>query len=190
MELTFWTWLPGHPDDGRQVRGSASEHHRQGRERRRRRRRVHQDPERGGRRFRRPDVAHMTYDAVPAFALTGALAGPHQDRRRVDRRHVPPRCRRASCSSATRSTASRRTSAPASCTTARTCSTAAGVEVPTTWDEYAAAAAALHTANPNAYITYLEPGLVDAPYMGLAAARREAVGDRERHRPHARPPVG
>ncbi len=43
----------------------------------------------------------------------------------------------------------------------------AGVEVPTTWAEFAAAAEAIHAKNPEHFITFTDPGLVDAAYMGL-----------------------
>ncbi len=43
----------------------------------------------------------------------------------------------------------------------------AGVAVPKTWAEYAAAAEAIKAKTPDHYITYLDPSLVDAAYMGL-----------------------
>ncbi len=113
-----------------------------------------------------PDVAHMTYDAVPAFALTGALADLTQTGgESIADTFLPGVVSLVQFGDAIYGVP--QDFGPGVMYYREDLFTAAGVEVPTTWAEYADAAAALHTANPNAYITYLEPGLVDAPYMGL-----------------------
>lgn len=166
VEITFWTWLPdiqttidkfeeAHPnitvkvenvgvgvDEYTKIQNAV-------------------DAGSGG-----PDVAHMTYDAVPAFALTGALADLTQTGgESIADTFLPGVVSLVQFGDAIYGVP--QDFGPGVMYYREDVFTAAGVEVPTTWDEYAAAAEALHTFNPNTYITYLDPGLVDAPYMGL-----------------------
>ncbi len=166
VEITFWTWLPdiqttidkfeeAHPnitvkvenvgvgvDEYTKIQNAV-------------------DAGSGG-----PDVAHMTYDAVPAFALTGALADLTQTGgESIADTFLPGVVSLVQFGDAIYGVP--QDFGPGVMYYREDVFTAAGVEVPTTWDEYAAAAEALHAFNPNTYITYLDPGLVDAPYMGL-----------------------
>lgn len=166
VEITFWTWLPdiqttidkfeeAHPnitvkvenvgvgvDEYTKIQNAV-------------------DAGSGG-----PDVAHMTYDAVPAFALTGALADLTQTGgESIADTFLPGVVSLVQFGDAIYGVP--QDFGPGVMYYREDVFTAAGVEVPTTWDEYAAAAEALHAFNPDTYITYLDPGLVDAPYMGL-----------------------
>ena len=113
-----------------------------------------------------PDLAQMDYNAIPNFALTGALAdisktggdamadtflpGVLSLVQKGDAIYGVPQ-----------------DFGPAVMFYRTDIFEAAGVDIPTTWDEYAAAAAAIHAQNPDHYITYFDPGLVDAAYAGL-----------------------
>lgn len=166
VEITFWTWLPDiqttvdlfeeeHPnitvkvenvgvgvDEYTKIQNAV-------------------DAGSGG-----PDVAHMTYDAIPAFALTGALADLTQTGgESIPETFLPGVVSLVQFGDAIYGVP--QDFGPGVMYYREDILSAAGVEVPTTWAEYADAAEKLHAANPNAYITYLEPGLVDAPYMGL-----------------------
>lgn len=166
VEITFWTWLPdmqktidlfeaSHPnitvkvenvgvgvDEYTKIQNAV-------------------DAGSGG-----PDVAHMTYDAVPAFALTGALADlTKTGGDSIADTFLPGVVSLVQFGDAIYGVP--QDFGPGVMYYRQDVFEAAGIEVPTTWDEYAAAAESLHAANPNTYITYLDPGLVDAPYMGL-----------------------
>ena len=113
-----------------------------------------------------PDLAQMDYNAIPNFALTGALAdisktggdtmadtflpGVLSLVQKGDAIYGVPQ-----------------DFGPAVMFYRTDVFEAAGVDIPTTWDEYAAAAEAIHAQNPDHYITYFDPGLVDAAYAGL-----------------------
>ncbi|SDU23729.1 ABC transporter substrate-binding protein [Jiangella alkaliphila] len=113
-----------------------------------------------------PDVAHMTYDAIPSFALTGALA----DLAQHGGEDIPDTFLPAVVSLVQQGDAIYgvpQDFGPGVMYYRTDVFDAAGVEVPTTWAEYATAAEAIHAGDPNRYITYLDPGLADAAYMGL-----------------------
>ncbi|PZF83649.1 ABC transporter substrate-binding protein [Jiangella anatolica] len=113
-----------------------------------------------------PDVAHMTYDAIPSFALTGALA----DLTQYGGEDIPDTFLPAVVGLVQQGDAVYgvpQDFGPGVMYYRTDVFEAAGVEVPTTWAEYATAAEAIKASDPNRYITYLDPGLADAAYMGL-----------------------
>jgi multiple sugar transport system substrate-binding protein len=166
VEITFWTWLPdiqttvdkfeeSHPDITVKVEnvGVGTDQYTKMQNA--------IDAGSGG-----PDVAHMTYDAIPAFALTGALA----DLTETGGASIPDTFLPGVVSLVQFGEGIYgvpQDFGPGVMYYRADVFDAAGVEVPSTWDEYAQAAEAIHAADPDTYITYLEPGLVDAPYMGL-----------------------
>jgi multiple sugar transport system substrate-binding protein len=166
VEITFWTWLPdiqktvdlfedAHPeisvkvenvgvgvDEYTKIQNAV-------------------DAGSGG-----PDVAHMTYDAIPNFALTGALA----DIAQTGGESVPDLFLPGVVSLVQRDEAIYgvpQDFGPAVMFYRADVFEQLGLEVPATWDEYAAAAEAIHAANPGQFITHIDPGLTDAAYMGL-----------------------
>ena len=100
-----------------------------------------------------PDVAQIEYYALPQFALSDSLVDLDPVRLRRPRGQTTPPARGARSPSTAASTACRRTPAPWRCSTTRRVFDKYGIEVPTTWDEYIAAAEKLHAADPKAYIT-------------------------------------
>jgi len=113
-----------------------------------------------------PDVAQMTYDAIPNFVLTGALADLTQtgggDIPEVFLDGVTQLVERDGSVYGVP-----QDFGPGVMYYRTDLFEDAGVAVPETWDEYADAAAALHAANPDTSITFIDPGLADAAYMGL-----------------------
>jgi len=113
-----------------------------------------------------PDVAHMTYDAIPNFALTGALADVTQfGGAAVKDLFLPGVLGLVEINGGVYGVP--QDFGPGVMYYRKDVFDAAGVEVPRTWAEYAAAAEAIKAKNPDHYITYLDPSLVDAAYMGL-----------------------
>ncbi len=113
-----------------------------------------------------PDLAQMDYSAIPNFVLTGALADLTQHGATdMDETFLPGVLGLVKNGDGIYGVP--QDFGPAVMFYRVDVFEAAGVEVPTTWDEYAAAAVALKAANPETYITYFEPGLVDAAYAGL-----------------------
>ena len=113
-----------------------------------------------------PDVAHVTYDSITNFALTGALADVTQyGGASVRDLFLPGVVGLVDINGGLYGVP--QDFGPGVMYYRKDVFDAAGVEVPSTWAEYAAAAEALKAANPNTYITYLDPGLADAAYMGL-----------------------
>lgn len=113
-----------------------------------------------------PDLAQMDYSAIPNFVLTGALADISQyGATGMEDTFLPGVLSLVKSGDGIYGVP--QDFGPAVMFYRTDVFEAAGVAVPTTWDEYAAAAVALKAANPETYITYLEPGLVDAAYAGL-----------------------
>ncbi len=166
VEITFWTWLPtiqktidkfeaSHPnikvkvenvgvgtDEYTKIQNAV-------------------DAGSGG-----PDVAHMTLRCHPQFRPHRRAGGCDQVRRRIGARPVPARRarpRRHQWRHLRRAAGFR----SGVMYYRKDVFDAAGVEVPKTWAEYAAAAKAIHAKDPSHFITYLDPSLVDAAYMGL-----------------------
>ena len=128
-----------------------------------------------------PDLAQMDYNAIPNFILTGALADLTQyGATDMEETFLPAVLSLVSSGDGIYGVP--QDFGPAVMFYRADVFEAAGVEVPTTWDEYAAAAAALNAANPETYITFTEPGLVDAAYAGfwqLGAEPWEMTSDTE-----------
>lgn len=113
-----------------------------------------------------PDLAQMDYSAIPNFVLTGALADITQHGATgMEDTFLPGVLSLVKSGDGIYGVP--QDFGPAVMFYRTDVFEAAGVEVPTTWDEYAEAAVALKAANPETYITYFEPGLVDAAYAGL-----------------------
>jgi multiple sugar transport system substrate-binding protein len=113
-----------------------------------------------------PDVAHMTYDAIPNFALTGALA----DLTKYGGEDIPDTFLPGVVSLVQRGDAVYgvpQDFGPGVMYYRADVFDELGLAVPTTWDEYAAAAEAIKASSPDRNITFIDPGLVDAAYMGL-----------------------
>jgi multiple sugar transport system substrate-binding protein len=166
VEITFWTWLPdiqktvdlfeeAHPEISVKVENvgvGIDEYTKM---------RNAVDAGSGG-----PDVAHMTYDAIPSFALTGDLA----DLTQYGGSSIPDLFLPGVVSLVERDGAIYgvpQDFGPAVMFYRADVFDKLGLDVPATWDEYAAAAQAIHAADPNMYITHIDPGLNDAAYMGL-----------------------
>jgi multiple sugar transport system substrate-binding protein len=166
VEITFWTWLPNiqktvdlfeasHPnikvrvenvgvgtDEYTKIQNAV-------------------DAGSGG-----PDVAHMTYDAIPNFALTGALADVTQFGGGAARElFLPGVLGLVDINGGIYGVP--QDFGPGVMYYRKDVFDEAGVEVPSTWAEFAAAAEAIHAKNPEHFITFADPGLVDAAYMGL-----------------------
>lgn len=113
-----------------------------------------------------PDVAHMAYDAIPNFALTGALA----DLTQHGGEEIPDLFLPGVVSLVTQGDAIYgvpQDYGPGVMYYRTDVFDELGLEVPTTWDEYAAAAETIKASNPDRNITFIDPGLFDAAYMGL-----------------------
>ena len=113
-----------------------------------------------------PDVAHMTYDAIPNFVITGALADVTQ--------FGAPNIRDVFLPGVLGLTEFNggvygipQDFGPGVMYYRKDVFDDAGVAVPATWAEFADAAEKIHANNPERYISFLAPGLVDAAYMGL-----------------------
>ncbi|MGV3490158.1 MAG: ABC transporter substrate-binding protein [Devosia sp.] len=113
-----------------------------------------------------PDVAHVTYDSIPNFALTGALADVTQFGGEAVRDiFLPGVVGLVDINGGIYGVP--QDFGPGVMYYRKDVFDEAGLEVPGTWAEYAAAAEALKAKNPEWNITYLDPSLVDAAYMGL-----------------------
>jgi len=113
-----------------------------------------------------PDLAQMDYYAIPSFALTGALAdlsafgagaaeelflpGAWQNVVSGDGIYGIPQ-----------------DIGPQVMFYRADILDSLGLEVPTTWDEYATFAEAVHASDPARYATFLDPGLAEQGYSGL-----------------------
>lgn len=166
VEITFWTWLPdiqktvdlfeeAHPDITVKVEnvGVGVDEYTK----------IQNaiDAGSGG-----PDVAHMTYDAIPNFALTGSLADLTQyGGESVSEIFLPGVVSLVERGDAIYGVP--QDFGPAVMFYRADVFEQLGIDVPATWDEYAAAAAAIQAADPGMYITHIDPGLSDAAYMGL-----------------------
>lgn len=113
-----------------------------------------------------PDVAQMTFEAIPNFALTGALA----DLRDHGGAGVSDLVLPGVASLVTIDGgiyAVPQDFGPGVMYYRADVLDEAGVDVPATWDEFAAAAEAISASGPDRTITFIDPGLYDAAYMGL-----------------------
>lgn len=113
-----------------------------------------------------PDVAHMTYDAMPNFVLTGALA----DLTKSGGADIPKIFLPGVVSLVQRGDGIYgvpQDFGPGVMFYRADVFDSLGIDVPATWDDYAAAAKKIHQADPKQYITHIDPGLSDAAYMGL-----------------------
>lgn len=166
VEITFWTWLPdiqktvdlfeaSHPNIHVNVEnvGVGTDQYTKMQNA--------IDAGSGG-----PDVAHMTYDAIPNFVLIGALADVTQ--------YGAPDIRDVFLPGVLGLTEFNggvygipQDFGPGVMYYRPDSFESLGLDVPRTWDEMAAAAEVIHADNPDNYITFLAPGLVDAAYMGL-----------------------
>ncbi len=113
-----------------------------------------------------PDVAHMTYDAIPNFAITGALADVTQfGGSAVRDLFLPGVLGLVDINGGIYGIP--QDFGPGVMYYRQDVLEDAGVDVPATWSEFGAAAEAIHAKNGDRYITFIDPGLVDAAYMGL-----------------------
>jgi len=113
-----------------------------------------------------PDVAHMTYDAIPNFALTGALADvTKHGGESVRELFLPGVVGLVDINGGLYGIP--QDFGPGVMYYRKDVFDEAGVEVPRTWAEFAAAGEAIHAKNPEHFITFIDPALVDAAYMGL-----------------------
>lgn len=113
-----------------------------------------------------PDVAHMTYDAIPNFALTGGLADLTQHGGEdVSELFLPGVVDLVTYGDAVYGVP--QDFGPGVMYYRADIFDELGLEVPATHEEYAAAAEAVHASDPSRYITFIDPGLADAAYMGL-----------------------
>lgn len=113
-----------------------------------------------------PDVAHMAYDAIPNFALTGALADLTQHGgEEIPDLFLPGVVSLVSQGDAIYGVP--QDYGPGVMYYRVDIFDELGLEVPATWDEYADAAEAIKASSADRNITYLDPGLFDAAYMGL-----------------------
>jgi multiple sugar transport system substrate-binding protein len=166
VEITFWTWLPdmqktvdkfeqSHPNIKVKVEnvGVGADQYTK----------IQNavDAGSGG-----PDVAHMTYDAIPNFAITGALADVTKFGGEGARDlFLPGVLGLVDIDGGLYGIP--QDFGPGVMYYRQDVFEDAGVEVPATWAEFAAAAEAIHAKNADRYITFIDPGLVDAAYMGL-----------------------
>lgn len=113
-----------------------------------------------------PDVAHMTYDAIPNFALTGALADITEfGGESVRDTFLPGVLGLVEINGGVYGIP--QDFGPGVMYYRKDVFDEAGIAVPTTWAEFAAAAEAIRASDDDRYITFIDPGLVDAAYMGL-----------------------
>jgi len=113
-----------------------------------------------------PDLAQMDYNAVPNFVLTGALADVTKSgATQMADTFLPGVLSLVQKGDGIYGIP--QDFGPAVMFYRKDVFDEAKVAVPTTWDEYAKAAVAIHKHNPKNYITFFEPGLVDAAYAGL-----------------------
>lgn len=166
VEITFWTWLPdvqktvdlfeeAHPDITVNVEnvGVYTDEYTK----------IQNavDAGSGG-----PDVAHVTYESIPNFALSGALADlTDLGGAEAEELFLPGAFGQVKINDGIYGIP--QDFGPGVMYYRADIFEQAGIPVPTTWDEYRAAAEALTAANPDQSITYFDPGLADAAYMGL-----------------------
>ncbi|MDR0416488.1 MAG: extracellular solute-binding protein [Propionibacteriaceae bacterium] len=113
-----------------------------------------------------PDVAQMTYEAIPNFSLTGALADlTKTGGAAVADRFLPGVVELVSRDGGIYGVP--QDFGPGVLYYRADVLEEAGIEVPATWDEFKAAAEKLKAHDPTKHITYLDPGLAAAAYMGL-----------------------
>lgn len=165
-EIVFWTWLPdmqktvdlfeaAHPDISVKVEnvGVGTDEYTK----------IQNavDAGSGG-----PDVAHMTYDAVPNFVITGALADVTQHGAAdIDDTFLPGVLSLLQFNDGIYGVP--QDFGPGVMYYRQDVFEEAGVHVPRTWAEFAAAAEPIQASGEDRYVTFLAPGLVDAAYMGL-----------------------
>ncbi|GLI26359.1 sugar ABC transporter substrate-binding protein [Agromyces rhizosphaerae] len=112
-----------------------------------------------------PDVAQVTYDSVPSFAVTGALADVSQyTDADLDELFLSGVLQNVRVSGATYGVP--QDFGPGVMYYREDVFSDAGVEVPETWDEYAAAAETVRSGS-DSYMTFFDGGLPDFAYMGL-----------------------
>lgn len=112
-----------------------------------------------------PDVAQMTYNALTSFAMTGALADITANTDAdLDELFLPGVMGNVRLDGATYGVP--QDFGPGVMYYRTDVFEAANVEIPETWDEFAAAAPEIRASGDH-YITYLDAGLADFAYMGL-----------------------
>jgi len=119
------------------------------------------DAKKGG-----PDVAQMTYDSIPNFILTGALADLTQyGGKGIGDLFLPGVVGLVKKDNGIYGVP--QDFGPGVMYYRADIFQELGLAVPATWDEYAADAAKIKASSPKRNITFIDPGLVDAAYMGL-----------------------
>lgn len=112
-----------------------------------------------------PDVAQMTYNALPSFAVTGALADIEANADAdIDELFLSGVLGNVRVDGTTYGVP--QDFGPGVMYYRTDVFDEAGVEVPETWDEFAEAAPAIR-ASGDRYITYFDAGLADFSYMGM-----------------------
>lgn len=113
-----------------------------------------------------PDVAQMTYDAIPNFVLTGALADiTAHGAEDVSEIFLPGVLSLVRFGDGVYGVP--QDFGPGVMYYRQDVFEEAGIEVPATWNEFRAAGEAIRAADPERYISFIDPALYDAAYMGL-----------------------
>lgn len=112
-----------------------------------------------------PDVAQVTYDALPSFAIRGALADIEANTDAdLDELFLPGVLGNVRVGEVTYGVP--QDFGPGVMYYRADVFDDAGVQVPETWDEFASAARTIRESGDR-YITYLDAGLAGFPYMGM-----------------------
>lgn len=113
-----------------------------------------------------PDVAHMTYDAIPNFALTGALAElTEYGGEAVPEIFLPGVASLVTLDGGIYGVP--QDFGPGVMYYRADIFEELGLKVPATWEEYAEAAEVIKASAPDRHVGFIDPGLADAAYMGL-----------------------
>ena len=166
VEITYWSWLPGaqdvvdrfeeeHPDIQVTVEnvGVATDEYTK----------IQNavDAGSGG-----PDVAHMTYDVIPGFALTGALADLNEfGGEGTESLFLPAVHDLVTIDEGMY--AAPLDFGPGVMYYREDVLDEHGLEVPRTWEDFRAAAEVVAAAGTDQRLTFADPGLADAAYMAM-----------------------
>ncbi len=113
-----------------------------------------------------PDVAQMTYNAIPSFAITGALADIEANTDAdLDELFLPGVLGNVRSGGVTYGVP--QDFGPGVMYYRTDIFEETGVAVPETWDEFATAGEQIAASADDRYLTYLDAGLADFAYMGL-----------------------
>lgn len=113
-----------------------------------------------------PDLAQMDYYAIPSFALTGSLADlTEYGAADAEPLFLPAAWQNVVAGNGVYGIP--QDIGPQVMYYRQDILDSLGLEVPTTWDEYAQMAEVIKASDPNRYITFLDPGLAEQGYSAL-----------------------